>query len=231
MSIFDIFKPKWSEGQMRPDDRRKIFWYLKRKTSYTAWHREADAFDRFANIFERQVREEPVALPNNSICETNWERFYPDILKTQVLYEQGLERLKQGDRSVWLYNERGILRDATMNASDWHCYLVTNGPRGDNFFDGKYVDAMTDATRIFFDATQDTGYVQSMMSDTPAPELWGTGWYEKFSKMPIPAHLPDVPEPHIDVFLRTGEMVTVFGIYEPQIKDGCMNYLLAGAEA
>ncbi|PWF55676.1 hypothetical protein C7C56_000615, partial [Massilia glaciei] len=87
---------------------------------------------------------------------------------------------------------------------------------------------MTDATRIFFEFTQDTGYVQSMMSGTPAPELWGTAWHDKFSKMSIPDNLPDVPEPQIDVLLWTGEMVTVFGIYEPQIKDGCMNYLLAG---
>ncbi|PWF55675.1 Imm71 family immunity protein, partial [Massilia glaciei] len=69
---------------MTQDDRRMIFWYLKRKTSYTAWRREAEAFDRFADIFERQVREEPVASPNNSIWGTNWEEFYPDILKTQV---------------------------------------------------------------------------------------------------------------------------------------------------
>jgi DUF2075 family protein len=36
---------------MSVEDRKRMFWYLKRKTSYTAWKREADSFDRFANIF------------------------------------------------------------------------------------------------------------------------------------------------------------------------------------
>jgi hypothetical protein len=31
--------------------------------------------------------------------------------------------------------------------------------------------------------------------------------------------------------VKTDEIAPVFGIYEPQIKDGCMNYLLAGVPA
>jgi len=137
MGLFDLFKTQWSAGKMTPDDRKKIFWYLKRKTSYTAWKREADAFDTFAVIFKKQVVEEPIAKAVMSIGNTDWERFYSQILKAQVLYEQGLARLLQGDRNVWLYNDRGILGDAGTISNSWHSELVSNGARGDHFHDGR----------------------------------------------------------------------------------------------
>jgi Immunity protein 72 len=40
-----------------------------------------------------------------------------------------------------------------------------------------------------------------------------------------------MPEPKEEVLVRTGEEVPLFGIYEPQVKDGCMNYLLGGVPA
>jgi hypothetical protein len=231
MGLFDIFKTQWSAGKMTPDDRKKLFWYLKRKTSYTAWKRAADAFDAFAVIFKKQVVEEPVAKAVMSMGGTNWETSYPEILKAQVLYEQGLARLLQSDRSVWLYNDRGIFGDAGNISNSWYSKLVNNGPRGDNFYDGKYVEEMTEAIKLFDIASRDAGYEQSMMADTPAPECWTTFWYDNFAKLPLPDILPDVPVPTLETLIKTNDEVPVFGIYEPQIKDGCMNYLLAGTPA
>lgn len=250
MSIFDIFKTQWSAGKMTQDDRKKIFWYLKRKTSYTAWKLKSDAFDRFAEIFEKQVKEQPHAP---GLMEgTNWDTSYPEILKGQVFFEKGLERLKQGDRTVWLYNDRGILDDASTISGDWYSELVNNGMRGDHFFDGKYVDDMTESMRQFSLASREAGYLQPMMAETPAPETWDeflecklnneewprviepfTPQEKKRYAATIPAadELPSVPVPEKEVLIRTGETVPVFGIYEPQVKDGCMNYLLGGIPA
>ncbi|AMO95529.1 hypothetical protein CFter6_2862 [Collimonas fungivorans] len=229
MGLFDIFKTQWSAGKMTPDDRKKLFWYLKRRTSYTAWKRAADAFDAFAVIFKKQIVEEPHA--KGLMDGTYWEPYYSEILKAQVLYEQGLELLLQGDRNVWLYNDRGILGDAGTIANSWYSELVNNGARGDHFYDGKYVDEMTDAIKVFDIASRDAGYIQSMMADAPAPECWTTFWHDTFAKLPIPGQLPDVPIPTSEVLIKTNDEVAVFGIYEPQVKDGCMNYLLAGAPA
>jgi len=250
MGLFDIFKTQWSAGKMTPDDRKKLFWYLKRKTSYTAWKREADAFDAFAVIFKKQVVEEPVAKAVMSIGNTEWERFYSQILKAQVLYEKGLARLFQGDRSVWLYNDRGILGDAGTISNSWYSELVNNGARGDHFYDGKYVEEMTEAIKVFDIASRDTGYQQSMMADAPAVEWWGEGMYcilnnEMFPRHPepgwprlklaslieYPSPLPEVPVAEKEVLIKTGENTPVFGIYEAQVKDGCMNYLLQNTPA
>ena len=214
---------------MTPDDRKKLFWFLKRKTSYTAWKREADAFDAFAVIFKKQVVEQPHA--KGLMDGTYWEPSYSEILKAQVLYEKGLARLFQGDRSVWLYNDRGILGDAGTISNSWYSELVNNGARGDHTYDGKYVAEMTEAIKIFDIASGDTGYLQSMMADTPATECWTTFWYDIFVKLPLPSPVPDVPVPTAEVLVKTNDEVPVFGIYEPQVKDGCMNYLLAGTPA
>jgi hypothetical protein len=229
MGLFDMFKTQWSAGNMTADDRKKIFWYLKRRTSYTAWKRAADAFDAFAVIFKKQVVEQPHA--KGFMDGTYWERYYAEILKTQVFYEQGLARLLQGDRNVWLYNDRGVLGDAETFANSWYSELVNNGARGDHFYDGKYVDEMTDAIKVFAIASRVTGYIQPRMADTPAREFWTTFWHDTFAKLPLPDPLPDVPVPTSELLIKTGDAVPVFGIYEPQLKDGCMNYLLAGTPA
>jgi hypothetical protein len=228
MSIFDLFKSKWLAVKMSEEDRKKIFWYVKRKTSYTAWKREADIFDRFADVFEKQIREQPHAP--GLMGGTDWPPFHSKVIKAQVYYEQALDRLLTGDRTIFLYNGRGVMVDATTLSEYWYTELVNHGARGDHFYDGKYVPAMTALMHEFSDACDARGYLQPMMSDTPAPELWTTFWYDDYVKYGIPDDVPDVP-PATNIIVKTGEVVPVFGIYEPQIKDGCMNYLLAGVVA
>jgi hypothetical protein len=231
MSIFDVFKLKWSAKFMSQDDRRKIFWYLKRTSSYTAWKARADAFDRFAAVVERQVREEPIIMPNPAHPEwaTNWEHFYIEILKGQVLYEQGLSRLRQGDRSVWRYNDRGVLLDAKNIHGHWWDALVNHGPHGDIYFRGKYVDEMTS---VIDDPSlkATAGVVQSVLAEPPAVHLWSPEFIARLDRqVPFPPVLPDVPITDKAINVRTGEPVPCFGIYEPLVEDGCMNYLLEGA--
>jgi hypothetical protein len=225
MSILDIFKNSWSASAMAEEDRKKIFWLLKRNTSYTAWKRVADAFDEFAAVVEKQVREEPQAP--GFMGGTNWEGSYIQIVEAQVLYEKALIQLKQGDRSVFLYNARGLFVDAVTIASIWHGKVV-NGMFGkeDVVLDGKYVPEMHKPLEKWFRA--DAGYLQSQMAETAAPLVFDPVLYKNVI---FPKHLPDVPHPQEEVLVRTDKEVPVFGIYEPQIKDGCMNYLLGGTPA
>lgn len=248
MGLLDFLKTQWSAEKMTPDDRKKLFWYLKRQTSYTAWKRKMDAFDAFAAIFKKQVIEEPIA--DDSLYNTNWEFFYPEILRAQVLYEKALARLLQGDRSVWLYNERGLFGDADNISEHWYIALIFHGPQVDIFFAGKYLEEMMEAIETFIITGRDTGYKQSMMGDRPAAECWDESMYcilnnELYPRYPKPGDekrklaslikypdtLPEVSAPKQEVLIGTGENTPVFGIYEPQVKDGCMNYLLQDTPA
>lgn len=235
MSIFDIFKSKWTPRYMDENDRRKLFWYLKRKSSYTAWEARARAFDHFAAVFERQAREEPIFRDAGTDPEwgTNWEQFYVQVLKAQVLYEQGLDRLRLGDRSVWRYNSQGVLLDALNIQNHWWTALVNHGPHGDIFFQGKYIKEMTDAidaASFYVKAT--AGVVESAQVEPPAHDFWSKETMDRLNRtVPFPENLPDVPDPVKDICVFTGQPVPCFGIFEPQVPDGCMNYLLEGASA
>jgi hypothetical protein len=232
MSIFDIFKTKWSTKSMTEDDRRKLFWYMKRKTSYTAWKIRADAFDDFAGVFEQQVKEEPfVARPGvDPTWGTDWEGSYPEIIKAQVLYEQGLARLLKGDRTVWLYNDRGVLGDADAIYGYWYVALVNHGPHGDVFFRGKYVD---DLTAAILDAAPyawaTAGVIQQVWENPVYYDFWSRRHMAHLAqKVPFPRDLPDVPIPTKAVLVRTGDPAPCFGIFEAQVPDGCMSYFLEG---
>ena len=227
--MFGFLRVKWTGVMMTAEDRRKIFWAIKRKTSYTAWKREADAFERFAGVFDKQVREQPVAP--GDMFDTSWAPFHGRVLKARALYAQALERLLQGDRGIFLRNSRGAMAEAADLADHWHTELVNHGMRGDHFYDGKYVPRMAALMREFFDAGQDRGYLAPRLEPMPAPEAWSTDWYAQYARLPLPTKLDDVPEPAGQLLIKTGETVPLFGIYEPQIKDGCMNYLLAGSQA
>ena len=249
MGLMDIFKSGWSGGAMSQEDRKKIFWYLKRKTSYTAWSRTAAAFDEFASVFKRQVIEEPYA-PGCIFGPFGWEEYYIDILRAQVWFEQGLATLRTGDHSVWLHNDRGVLDDALMIGNHWFTELIYGGERMDHEYFGKYLDDLKTAIHVFCKTEDDVGYLQSELSDKPAPVFWGE-WLqcvlnnEVFPRNPDPGYpqrkygstlvyphpLPDIPVGVRDLQIKTGELVTLDGIYEPQVKDGCMNYLVKDTEA
>jgi hypothetical protein len=218
---------------MTQDDRRKLFWYLKRTSSYTAWKARADAFDRFAQVVERQVQEEPVVLEIGVDPEwaTEWEGAYAQILKGQVLYEQGLTRLRHGDRNVWRQNDRGVLLDASNIHGYWWNALVNHGPQGDVFFEGKYVPEMTVAVQDpSLKAT--VGVVQSVLAEPRAVHLWTPEFMARLDReIPFPQPLPDIPTHDKELTVHTGDPVPCFGIFEPLIEDGCMNYLLEGAPA
>ncbi len=227
MSILDLFRSKWSAGAMTEDDRRRLFWYLKRKTSYTAWKREADRYARFVALVEKQVKEQPVVKDRHG-DPVKWGQIYTEVLKGAIHYEKGLNQLRQGDRSTFLYKDGGELRDAMSVSAEWHSEIVNGGREFEpDKYPGKYVRDMQVTLQWFFEAARDTGYLQPRMANRSAFEVWYPERHQDLLALPIPTPLPDVP-PYTKASVRTGEPTPVFGIYEPQIRDGCMNYLLQG---
>lgn len=236
MSFFDVFKNTWTAKQMSDDDRRKLFWHLKRASSYSAWQALSDAFDRFAEVYERQVKEEPrvgVYWDDGTFWGTDWEFSYPNILRGQVFFEKGLSRLRTGDRTVWRYNEQGILVDADNVLAHWWTVLVNHGPHHDIFMEGKYEPQIVEAMRdIGYYARATAGICQSPWADPTTQRYWSELFKDQLEReLPFPPALPEVPVPDENVTVRSGKTVPCYGIYEPQVEDGCMDYLLEGAPA
>ena len=279
MALFDFLKPCWSAHNMTEADRPRRFWVLKAFTSYTAWRRCRDRYAAFVDLVERQCKEEPVGrigpkqlAEKRSIVEglisqgvlrpsdlnsvgsldfTEWDSTtYARVLQGLSQYDQGLSRLRQGDRGVFLHNSRGLLEDAANSAKyEYELYYV-GGPKGGDgmVFYGKYVPAMKAALLW---AVEHGGFnasgLQPAMAELSAPSVWteprdlpdpnGGRMHMPGSHVALreaTAHvkeLPRVPVPTQDTFVQTGEPCPVFGIYEPQVRDGMMAYMCQGQEA
>lgn len=106
------------------------------------------------------------------------------VLKAQASYDEALDRLPQGDRTVLLQDSRGAMVDATILSEHWYVELINNDPQGDHTYSGKYVPAMEDLMREFFLAVADRGYLQPRMADTPAPEAWDSFWTALYAQLP-----------------------------------------------
>lgn len=232
MGLLDIFKTTPPTGNnMSPEERKRLFWYIKRKSSYTAWKREADAFDRFADLFEKQVVEEPTPERVKSLDGTDWEFYFTEILEAQVDYEDGLMRLRQGDRTVFLYNSLGVLYDALVTGSSWYERLALGGRHGDKAFDGKYVPAMTEAIKEYNKCSKDTGYLEPRLDPAVAEESWCEWTKQQLMRACHMDSYDDVPTSSLNVTVKSGDEAPVFGIYDPQVDGGCLNYLWGGVAA
>lgn len=80
----------------QPDehDRQALFWWLKRNTSFTANEHNAGLWNAFAAEWEAWMRS--MEQPSEHLVTT-----FKFILDTQLAYERGLKRLRQGDHGVF----------------------------------------------------------------------------------------------------------------------------------
>lgn len=279
MALFDFLKPKWTAERMTDDDRRRLFWSLKRSTSYSAWLRCRQRYSVFVDLMERQCREEPLGrMPPRRLAEkiagveeliaegvllpsdrngmedhyvTKWTaQDYAEAMRGLALYDKGLARLKQGDRSVFLHNSQGALEDAYFCADRAYQIYYLGGPKGGDGmeFHGKYVAAMMAALKWAVDNGHfAAGGLQRSMADLSSA-VWTETRYIQPSSGPrelllgtrdelmrdtahLKEPLPNVPEPTTDDLVYTGQPCPAFGIYEPLVKDGVMTYMCQGERA
>ena len=279
MALFDFLKSRWSAGKMTEDDRARRFWVLKRFTSYTAWQRCRDRYAVFVDLMERQCKEEPVGkmgptemeserarvrrlissgtLDSGALARlegihvTEWTSgIYARVLQGLSQYDQGLAKLRVGDRGVFLHNSRGLLEDAANSANYEYEIYYMGGPKGGDgmVFYGKYVPALKAALLWASEhGAFNAGGLQPAMADLSAPGVWteprdlpdpnGGQMHlpgAHVALMAATAHvqeLPRVPVPPQDILVQTGEPCPVFGIYEPQVRDGLMAYMCQGQQA
>jgi Immunity protein 72 len=142
-----------------------------------------------------------------------------------------------------------VLEDAYHHAQhEYVVHYIGDTNQGSWVFYGKYVAAMKAALLW---ASENGGFagagLQPGMANLSASEVWtetrqitDVDGQRKLRKgthdslLEETAHLkelPRIPEISQEIFVRTGEPCPVFGIYEPQVKDGVMTYMCQGQEA
>lgn len=231
---------------MNQEDRKKVFWLLKKYSSYTAWKALGDAYAEFTAAFEYAV-----ANSRNVSGELDQEEFDEfiewniDHLKTvldgAVAFEKGLASLKKGEHSV--FRRTGFLRRAAEAVV--------------------FVDQIMDPQEYVFDWMPNKNDVLRSVqtirakigglflvneldeNDDIAPLGWGSAFDSSNGPFNFPAQLSDVPKIS-SLTILTGDQISVAGIWEPSYEKltseaqistllpgepGCMNYFVAGVSA
>ena len=197
-----------TNAKMTDDERRKVFWLLKKYSSYTAWKALAEAYYAFADAWMVAMRKADDA----DIDEFN-QNATKDILDGRIGFEKGLPRLKVGDRSVWRRNSRGALA------------------KGGN--EVYFIDQIMDEREYVFDwmknrfdvqqahielnrCTNGLGAVTERIQVGDSAALGRTDAFDPFwGPYNFPTKLQEVPAITATI-VDTGTEVLIDGIYEPE---------------
>jgi Immunity protein 72/Immunity protein 71 len=197
---------------MTEQDRSKVFWLLKKYSSYTAWKALGDAYFVFADAYMKAIE-----LVDHSRADPLDEEAFADeakrILTGRIGFEQGLPRLKQGDRSVWRRNSRGALVRGNV-AIDFINQILN--PQEFVLEWMKNLDEVKQAQAELRRTRKRLGAVTERAADRPVTVIGRNNAFDvRFGPFNFPPQLPEVPHP-TTIVIATGEEVPFDGIYEPE---------------
>jgi len=240
---------------MRDDEtRRRVFWLLKRLTSYSLWQRKRDAWESFSTAYENAVKTWPKSQPEQMDADK-----LPRIFETLSLYNRGLDELRKGHRFVWRSGEP--LQVAMDNSGTIMSFLY---PHPDYWERGAqlapYPDKVEALQRLLLAGKYEGDYAPIEVPfvphaiarhSSPGSLLNPEAYKYQFYELPYPVFpdvLPAVPA-GADIIISSGQRVPVDGIWEPVkierekvlgivpvgVKsienNGCFNYLVVDTKA
>lgn len=198
-------------------ERRQMFYQLKKESSFTAWNRMLMLYQAWADVAEQSVREADAKgwLERSGISESD----YVGILKGLAHQEEGVRRLRKGDKRVFKFDANGEFAMGHRIVSHWkemtwRIEIGENGinqeltPRWDEFC-ARLRDIVTLRLEIFGNV------VESQHVEDSAPNTYGRWFRENVSRMHFPAAIPEVPDPAENMLVATGSTIPCSGVWEP----------------
>ncbi|QBG96726.1 hypothetical protein EYC55_16625 [Xanthomonas oryzae] len=207
------------EGLMLPNDleRRQMFHQLKKESSFTAWNRMLELYRAWADVTERSVREADAKgwLDESGISESHYVR----ILKGLAHHEEGVRRLRKGDKRVFKFDANGEFVMGHRTVSHWLelVWRIEIGENGINEaltplwdeFRARLNDVATLRSEIWGDI------IEGRYFEDPAHNIYGEWFQKNVSRMHFPPVIPDVPNPVENTLVATGTRIPCSGIWEP----------------
>lgn len=237
-------------------DRQRLFHLLKKLSSITAWQRISHFYQQWANMAEASVRD---------AVNQGWgkrkglpQRDYGLILNGLAHCEEGVKRLRQGNKLIFRYDANGEFVMARRPLTYFHEFVrrVQTGDSDIDLAHTPHWDAFCAMTSMLDSAWSECGplILESQYPDQPAALVFNQPWRDRLNKLPFPDNLSPVPEPLRNTVVASGKGLPCSGIWEPvelpmrknasslfsrsaEALDGplppagCMNYLHGGSDA
>ncbi|AAW77219.1 hypothetical protein BRN76_20095 [Xanthomonas oryzae pv. oryzae] len=207
------------EGLLLPNEleRRQMFHQLKKQSSFTAWNRLFELYQAWADVTERSVREADSKgwLDESGISESD----YVGILKGLAHQEEGVRRLRKGDKRVFKFDANGEFVMAYRIVSHWHqmVWRIEMRENGINEEMTPLWDEFCYRLREMGNLTSDIwgNIIEGRYFEDAAPSVYGKWFKENVSRMQFPEVIPDVPNPVENTLIATGTRIPCSGIWEP----------------
>lgn len=207
-------------GTMLPSEleRKQIFFTLKRWSSLTAWNRILGYYRAWGEAAEASVKE---AADKGLEAKTSVP--YSDyvlILKGLADFDEGVNRLRQGDKRVFRSRPVGEFVKGCLPTGFWPSITSPHSRWGDmQVFDTEHTPNAAAFAQTLLDLCSAIGeswpdIIEDEKADD-APTCYGVWMQEWLPKMTFPDPLPEVPDPKQHTLVRTGGFVPCSGIWEP----------------
>ncbi|MET3654896.1 Imm71 family immunity protein [Dyella japonica] len=198
-------------------ERQQIFYWLQRISSYTAWSRILGYYHAWAKVTEKSVQaaSERGWSQKSSVSESDLVM----ILKGLAHCEEGVRRLRQGDKRVFKYDANGEFVMARSALSVWSTkqYRVYTRDTSIDTDHTPYWPEFEYAFEQLIGAWREcaTEVIEPERLDAPSPTIYGVWLQEWLPKMTFPRMLPEVPDPAKHTLIATGKITPCSGIWEP----------------
>lgn len=183
------------------------------------------------------------------------ESAYRRILKGLAHMDEGIRRLRLGDKRVFQYNANGEFVMGSRPADAWETtlYRIEYDGAAIDYEHTPYWNEFKEALETLNDVMRECWPFIIETSDPRdlARNIYWTWLIDKLNSMTFPAGLPEVPDPKVNILIPTGKIIPHTGIWEPVIApkpamslfkstppatrpfpiSGCMNYLHGGSPA
>lgn len=209
------------------EERRQLFYYLKRGSSYTAWAKLGPYYKAFVDIV-RVAFEDTQNNPPPGKSPLIGSSLMTGLLNGFASYEKALARLRKGDKTVFKFIGYGqaaapYFCEAFRAIEIWNSKNTGDeAARGNEFpaWESKYWPQIEQALNHLNDVQCTCACVEDRHTDVPAPYknmAWLTGGqiFDFLPMLRITPSFPEVPIPKEEVLIRTGQTVPCFGIWEP----------------
>ncbi|MFC3277681.1 Imm71 family immunity protein [Xanthomonas fragariae] len=207
------------EGLKLPNEleRRQMFYQLKKESSFTAWNRMLELYQAWANVTKESVRQADAKgwLDKSGISESD----YVCILKGLAHHEEGVRRLRKGDKRVFKFDANGEFVMGNRIISHF-IQLIWRIEIGENGID----EALTPLWDEFSECLEKMRHlgneiwadiIEGRYFEDPAPNIYGKWFQKNVSRMHFPPVIPDVPDPVENTLVATGSRIPCSGIWEP----------------
>jgi hypothetical protein len=263
--IFQTASPPMPYALPSDHDRRALFHWLKQASSLTAWRRLYAHHQAFVDAVTKAYEDEQKAPDRPTHIETS---LFAAVLRAADAFSAGLEHLAQGDRRCFTFlGARGHFSEGLLQVEWWQDMYMGRfmGRNGWSAAESPSWPLIEKAMHRCLAARNDIGVVlQRRMIDEPA-------WIEDIRDYLVSPHssliklihsqsmLPVVPPAMGEPLVPTGQIIPVYGVWEPirrddvsragrtpkgvpyqlgptrkldgYFLDGCMNYLHGGFAA